>query len=156
MAKQIVIDANLLILLVVGVTEPTLIGRHKRTKSFDEGDFPLLTTILASYEQIVVTPHIVTEASNLISQIEEPTATRLRQTLATLLPQHDERHEDSATLSAHPAYLRLGITDAAVLTLVQKALPLITVDLQLYLAAAHISDKAFNFNHVRQGGWFNA
>ena len=49
--RQIVIDANLLVLLVVGLTDRALIAKHKRTKTFEPEDFDLLTRLLAGYDQ---------------------------------------------------------------------------------------------------------
>lgn len=153
MQRQILLDSNLLVLLVVGLTEPALVGRHKRTRNFAVGDFDLLLDVLKSFSQVLVTPQIVTEASNLISQIEGPIASRLRQTLAKTLNANNERHEDSRSLCTEPEYLRLGITDAAVLRIAKQSIPILTVDLDLYLAAARFSGLAVNFNHIRQTGW---
>ena len=63
--KQIVVDTNLLLLLVIGITDRSLIAKHKRTRSFEAEDFDLLVSVLAGYDQVVVTPHIMTEVSNL-------------------------------------------------------------------------------------------
>lgn len=147
--RRIVIDANLLVLLVVGITDRVLISRHKRTRSFEVEDYDLLVSILDSYDQVVVTPHIMTEVSNLLSQIGDPNLTRVRQTLCQLLPDQAEEYEPSSSIGKHKLFLRLGITDCAILNLVSKDTPLITVDLDLYLSAAE--GAAVNFNYLRQG-----
>jgi hypothetical protein len=142
--KQIVIDSNLLVLLVVGLTDINLIGKHKRTRSFDKEDFKLLTELLAKFGEIIVTPHILTEASNLLSQVAE------RKTLATLLESQKEKFEASIDVVKHDSFLRLGITDCAILKLIANSIPLITTDLDLYLAAAKLNHNVINFNHLRQ------
>lgn len=148
--KQIVIDSNLLVLLVVGLTDLNLVGKHKRTKSFEAADYKLLADSLANFDQIVVTPHILTETSNLVSQVGEPAMSALRTTLAKLLETQKEEFESSSEVAKHHWFPRLGLTDCAILNLVANKMPLITTDLDLYLAAAKENDKAINFNHLRQ------
>jgi len=148
--KKIVIDTNLLVLLVVGLTDRSLIEKHKRTKSFEKDDYDLLTNVLSNYDQIVVTPHILTEASNLVSQIGEPAMSTLRKTLSALLETQKEEYEPSIEVSRHHTFLRLGLTDGAILSLIGNEIPLITTDLDLYLAAANSNHNAINFNYLRQ------
>lgn len=147
--KRILLDANLLVLLVVGLAGRNLIERHKRTKSFDDKDYDLLVHVLSNFDQIVVTPHILAEASNLCGQIPEPALTTVRTAFATLVRTQEETHLAASIGIEHNAFLRLGLTDSTILELVNQGLPLMTTDLDLYLAAAHISDLATNFNHVR-------
>ena len=56
--NKIIIDTNLLVLLVVGITERSLIQKHKRTRNFEVEDFDLLTGVLSNFDEIIVTPHI--------------------------------------------------------------------------------------------------
>ena len=83
--KRIILDTNLLLLLVVGLTDPALIGKHKRTRSFEVTDYDLLVNVLSGYNEIVVTPHILTETSNLLSQTAALSAEVLRAKLSELL-----------------------------------------------------------------------
>ena len=66
-AQSILIDANLLVLLVVGRTRRSLIADHKRLSSFTAEDYDLLLSVIGS-RTIVVTPNTLTEASNLLKQ----------------------------------------------------------------------------------------
>ena len=46
-ASGVFVDANLLVLLVVGLTEKNLISKHKRVKrKFDTDEFELLCSLL--------------------------------------------------------------------------------------------------------------
>jgi len=146
--RNIIVDTGLLVLLVVGLTDRSLISKHKRTRSFEEEDYDLLISVLARYDQLVVTPHVITEVSNLSSQIGEPDSTSIRRTLLGLLPRHIEEYEPSEKIGQHKYFLRLGITDCAILNILSKKTPLITVDLDLYLSAAQ--GTALNFNYLRQ------
>jgi len=147
--RKIVVDTNLLVLLVVGLTDRTLITKHKRTRSFELADFDLLTQFLSNFDEVVVTPHILTEASNLVSQIGEPILSAVRHTFSTLLETQREEFQPSHIVANHNLFIRLGLTDCAVLNLVKDKTPLITVDLDLYLAAAATNSNAENFNHLR-------
>ena len=56
----------------------------------------------------------------------------------------------SREASKNSEFMRLGLTDAALLEVVSRSNPLITVDLDLYLAAVSIeSEAAFNFRHYQ-------
>lgn len=148
--KQIILDSNLLVLLIVGLTDPKLISKHRRTKSYEKEDFELLTDILSNYDQVVVTPHILTETSNLVSQTGEPAMSLLRKTLMCLLEDQKEEYQPSIDIGKHTSFLRLGLTDCAILKIIKDELPLITADLDLYLMAAKKNKNTVNFNHLRQ------
>lgn len=148
--RSIVIDANLLVLLVVGLVDRELIKVHKRTQSFEPEDFDLLTKTLMPFDEIVVTPNVMTEASNLASQVPEPSRTAIRRQLASLAGIYKEHYQASAASVKHQHFIRLGLTDCGLLDLVGTSLPLVTVDLDLYLEAAKSNESATNFNHLRQ------
>jgi len=137
--------------LIVGLTGRELINKHKRTRSFESEDYDLLTTALSSFDQIIVTPHILTETSNLIAQAAEPIVSALRNTLIELLETQKEEYEPSVEVSKHLLFPRLGLTDCAILRLTRNEVPLITTDHDLYLMAAKDNNSAINFNHLRQG-----
>lgn len=148
--RRVAIDSNLLVLLAVGRTSRELIQRHKRTNTFLPADYDLLLKLLTPCEEILVTPSVCCEASNLVSQIGEPNATECRRTLGLLIGTQSERYIESAKLVRTNLYARLGITDASLHELASAGIPLLTVDLGLYLAACQVSADAVNFNHIRQ------
>lgn len=56
----------------------------------------------------------------------------------------------SRTASDNAAFPKLGLTDAALLEVVSAETPLLTVDLQLYLAACKKGEEAaVNFRHYQ-------
>ena len=150
MPRSIALDANLLILLVVGLVDRDLIQTHKRTKSFEPADFDLLTSILAGYDEIVVTPNVLTETSNLLAQVREPARTRLMRQLALIVPTQREEYVASAEVTRHPDFVRLGLTDCGLLDVVGDELVMLTTDHDLYMAASRQNAKTINFNHLRQ------
>ena len=56
----------------------------------------------------------------------------------------------SVEASSNDAFRRLGLTDAALLEVITAENPLVTVDLDLYLAALRKeADVVVNFTHLR-------
>ena len=150
MHRGIYIDANLLLLLVVGLTGRVLIDKHRRTREFSAEDYDLLVQVIERARQVFVTPNTLTEASNLLAQHGEPERSRLLSGLRALIEHSPETVIASADASTHNKFLRLGLTDAALLKVVSVETPLVTVDLELYSAAlARGEEVAINFNHLR-------
>lgn len=147
---KILLDANLLVLLVVGLTDRSLILKHKRTKAFEEADYDLLVGILSGYDTIAFTPHVLAETSNLASQIGEPDSSAIRLTFSNLIQSQEEIYLMSRDSVKHPAFIRLGLTDASILQVIRSDIPLLTTDVGLYLEAAKANPSATNFNHLRQ------
>lgn len=144
------LDANLLVLLVVGATDQELIRRHRRLHAFDALDYELQVGLLGNFQQVLVTPNTLTETSNLLSQHGEPQRSMFFDTFQPLIEFNKEIVVTSRQASSNPSFNRLGLTDAALLEVVTPETPLVTVDLDLYLAAlAKVPDSAFNFTHLQ-------
>lgn len=141
-------DANLLVLLVAGDTDPHIITRHKRLKQFTVNDYRMLRELIFEAGGLVyVTPNTLTEASNLLRNYGEPDRTRLSDTLAALIHESQEVVVRSVDATANAAYQRLGLTDAGLLEVISADHPLLTVDVQLAIEAAQVHPQAsVNFN----------
>lgn len=146
---EVFLDANLLVLLVVGNTGRDRIARHRRTKNFTGEDYDLLVRLLSD-TRTLVTPHTLTEASNLLAQHREPERTRLLAALRSLIEQSDEERVGSPAAARNREFLRLGLTDAVLLEAASVDKPLLTADLELSVAASARSDgSAHNFHDYR-------
>ena len=156
------IDANLLVLLIVGATGRHLIPKHKRLRAFLEDDYDRLLQELARTKPpaataepttvgaVRVTPNTLTEASNLLAQHDEPERSQFFRTLRILIENSTETVVASADASRSSAFPRLGLTDAALMEVVSPETPLLTVDLPLYLAVAERDHRAaVNFRHLQ-------
>lgn len=141
------VDANLLVLLVVGAVNSDLIARHRRLDEYSAADYQMLLALLFSRgNRVFVTPNTLTEASNLLRQHREPERSLLMAGLRCLIAASAEILIPSAPVAAHPHFPRLGLTDAALLEAVSSATPLITADSALYsAAAAKDANAAVNF-----------
>lgn len=147
----VVLDSNLLLLLVVGLAGEQYIPKHKRLAAYSVEDYRLLVQSISNVERVIVTPNTLTETSNLLGYIAEPDRSHLFCTFRELIGFAKEKYYESNQSSRRPEFPRLGLTDSALLEAVSDANPLLTVDLDLYLAALANGGKATNFNHIRPG-----
>ena len=71
--EAIILDTNLLILLIVGLSGADRFANHKNLKNFHlPSDFEILNSLLEGISQIILTPNTLTETSNLLRQIANP------------------------------------------------------------------------------------
>ena len=144
------LDANLLVLLVVGSENRDLIPKHRRLEHYSAEDFDILLELLENAARLYVTPNTLTETSNLLSQHEEPERTLLMRRLQYLIHDNNEIVVASIDASSNSKYQKLGLTDAALLELATTETPVLTVDFDLYMAAIESGEeRAVNFNHYR-------
>ena len=144
------LDTNLLVLLVVGSEGRELIPKHRRLEHFTDEDFDILAEFLINANQLYVTPNTLTETSNLVRQHREPERSALMGRLRYLIHESREIVVASSDASSNYNFASLGLTDAVLLESVTVERPVLTVDLDLYLAAiASGEERAINFNHHR-------
>ena len=148
--KGIFIDANLLVLLVVGATDQALIAKHRRLRQFTVEDYGRLIELIGQAGQVFLTPNTLTEASNLLAQHPNPERSRFFKVLRLVITKGEEIVVASKTASRNNAFARLGLTDAALLEVVSEETPLVTVDFDLFAAAfAKGEVAAWNFTHLQ-------
>lgn len=146
---SLIIDTNLLVLFVVGSTDRSLIDKHKRLKVFSQEDFDLLCQLIESSPETVVTPNILTEASNLIGHIGEPARTRVFETFRAVIGALSEEYVESSVACQTKEFTRLGLTDVGLLDNTNSARSILTTDWRLYMAAEDRGIPVINFNHLR-------
>lgn len=145
------VDANLLVLLIVGSVSRHLISKHRRLRRFSEEDYDTLTGMIENVDRVFVTPNTLTETSNLLSQHKDPERARFFERLRFVIEESEEVVVASKTASQNKSFQRLGLTDATLLEAITAERPLITVDLDLYLAAeAKGPNFAMNFTHSQR------
>ena len=144
------VDANLLVLLVVGSECRDLISKHRRLEDYTAEDFDILFDLLEGADQLFVTPNTLTETSNLLGQHGEPERSLLMTRLQYLIHGSQEIVVTSVDASSNLRFEQLGLTDAALLEVVTTDTPLLTVNFDLYLAALESGEeRAVNFTHYR-------
>ncbi len=141
----IVLDANLLVLLVVGLHDRARIATFKRTRQYTADDFDLLGRLIGGGTRITVTPGILTETSNLVGEARLPV-------LRALIGRVAEKHMPAARLAESLFFDRFGLTDAGIAELAGSHL-ILTGDFRLSESLRHRGFEVLNFNHLRTPGW---
>jgi hypothetical protein len=149
-SKPVVLDTNLLLLLSVGETDRSLIGKHKRLQAYEQVDFDDLLDIVSRSGGLLLCPNVVSETSNFVRHIHQQAAIQISHTLKVIVERFSERFIESRQAVANAAYLRLGVTDAVLLTLASTDAVLVTDDLDLAVAADRSGADVINYSHVRQ------
>ena len=117
----ILVDTNLLILLFVGLLERDYIPRFERTKSFTPTDYDALLQLLRNFSRIIVTPHILTEMSNLAGRLRGDRREEFYLILAAMLADTagyfviDEQNRPAKLVCMEPEFRFVGLTDAGIL-----------------------------------------
>jgi hypothetical protein len=151
-AKGALVDANLLVLLLVGAVNKRRIQNFKRTENFTVEDFDLLTRLIDWFGKLFATPHVLSQASDL-TDLHGKELLQVRRTFKLIVDQIEESYDPSRTLVLDPMFERLGLADAAIATVCSRGVLVLTADLELQLEVQRRGADALNFNHVRLLEW---
>ncbi|AZF15051.1 hypothetical protein [Pseudomonas sp. R3-18-08] len=128
--KQLIIDTNLLLLLIIGSIEE---GRHIRNSTrlnkFDIDDYNNVISVMEEYTDICITPYIATEVSDLIDLKDYvgDLAFETARTMFSIFLQADTNINEDCTTDNFIIY---GITDNSLIKLAQNY-TIFTDDLRL-------------------------
>jgi hypothetical protein len=147
--RSVLLDTNLLLLLIVGIYNKDLIGKHKRTKSFVAEDFDLLVKSIDDYEILWVTSHCLAEVSNLLKQTHSNQAKKLLACFATFVAKAKESHIPKEVIFSNNYAVRLGVTDTGIIMKSKRVSCVFTVDFDLYSEISRMGNQVVNFNHLR-------
>ena len=148
--KPIAVDTNLLLLLTVGQVARNYVEVHKRLRRYKVSDYRLLLDQLDGFSELVLLTHSLAEVSNMLGQgVRAPLHGLLFLRLREIISNCSEIAVPSQTAADHEAYLRLGLTDAAWLCLLDKGAALLTDDQELFHAALGNNCEAILFDSLR-------
>ena len=146
--KYITLDCNVFILLVIGNLGKNHIRKFKRTAIFLEEDFDLLIKLI-SQSKLIITPNVVTEASNLLESYSVQGQKLGLIGLKNIVENLDETYKASKELIELGSFEKYGLSDSSMENLCKNNVTVITVDFPLYGYLANKSCPVINFNHVR-------
>lgn len=146
----ILLDAQLLVLWIVGTVSDELISTHRRLREYDTMHFHALRELLSHFPRLVTTPHILTEASNLAAYFSSSLRDHVLDALRVLvsfkdgLPEVKERHKPASKLCQEPHFSILGLADAAVIDAARRRVLVVSDDNDLLMTLktenlAHLS-----------------
>jgi hypothetical protein len=142
----VVVDANLLLLLLVGEWSIAHVETFRRTRShFVAADFARLGDLLHPLDRLVTTVHILTEVSNLASQTEGREKAGLYRVLAGGFSRLEVRDVPLPTLLAMPEFFKYGLTDAALVELARRGHLILTIDFPLSNYVQSLGLAAINY-----------
>lgn len=146
--KGILIDANLLLLLIIGTVDTKLINTFKKTLQYSELDYQKLVSFL-SWFQIFTTPNILTEVSNHCETINKQYNGLIYHQLKDSLNVIQEQYLISVEVTKNNIFIKLGLTDGAIYELAKIGLLVLRDDLDLFSYLYTNGCTAINFNHIR-------
>ena len=152
--KGIILDSNLLLLLLIGHFNIDEVERNKRlqNKAFEKEDFyRLISLIEAVSNNIVITPNILTEVSNLSEKYNEETNFAFFKFLEMIIKPIEERNSKSKDiiLNNQTAFYKFGLADSSITNLSKENYLIVTVDFPLYHFLSSQNLPAINYNHLR-------
>lgn len=136
---MILIDANALIVLLIGLIDTRIFKWHDRTSIYSEDDFNELIEIIGGIENLVVLPNVWTEVDNLLNDFRGEYKYKYILKITESIKATTEKYIDSQTATRSPHFQELGLTDSLVLEYSKHCKLLITSDSQL-------SDYAVAYN----------
>jgi hypothetical protein len=145
----VVFDTNLLLLLVVGLSERP-VSKHKRLSAFVEEDFQLIKTIAEQFHTIAAPSGVIAEVSNIIGYGGTSWHNMHDQIIETVT--YEERNYAATDLLGTKSLRELGYTDSLLCEKVCSNFLFITDDHKLYSMACRLGD-VINFNHIRPLFW---
>jgi hypothetical protein len=148
MKPRIILDTNLLVLLIVGLYDPSFILKHKKLEDYSINDFDNLLILIGGSE-IVVTANVLTEASNLLWLTGTPHKEQIRAFFRSFIEDSIEHSLVSKSTASSPYFMKLGLTDAGILDIPDGFGTILTVDLDLHVAALERGLDTDNFTHYR-------
>ena len=150
--KGVLVDANLLVLLLVGTVNRRRIGDFKRTQSFTAEDFDLLRKLIAHLgPRMLATPHVLSQVSDL-TDLKGRELLQAREVMKALVRKMEETYHPALDLVEHPLFTRFGLADAAVAAIHHTGALILTADLDLYIGLQRLKIESLNFHHIRMSG----
>ncbi len=145
---QLLVDANLLLVCLIGRMNRRRIQTFERTSSYSIDDYKILEFLIAQFKKIVTTPHILTEVSNLAGKLASDELHRLRELLSEWIGTTLEIFEQSSDLVT--AFKNFGLAGAAISSLCNRAgILLLTADVPLYGALTNRGFDAISFKQIQ-------
>jgi hypothetical protein len=149
----LLIDANLLVLFVVGTVNLGRLEDFKRTRKYNKGDYQLLLRVMERLKPWYTLAHVMAEVSNL-SDLSGRELLQARQVLKETLAVLREPAMASEHAAQNGLYVRLGLVDAAIATLAREnKCAVLTDDFDLYVALSREGIAALNFSHLQASSW---
>jgi hypothetical protein len=149
-ARGILIDSSLLVVYLVGSFDPRqLINCRAIKSSFTTDEFKFLAQLIARFDKIITTPHILTEVSNLSGRLPQSLHVDFRKFFASVIHLLGEENVVATDLAAAREFARFGIADTAISRIAPGQFFVLTEEVALYSLLSANGVDVMNFSHVR-------
>ena len=142
--RRVLVDANLLLLFFIGSFQRSRVSTFKRTAHFTLAEFDALSALLAQFQIVVTTPHVLTEVSNLANSLPEHVKDSWADHFAAKTTALLEILEPATKVMQASSFNPFGLTDAAIHSIAADTLVL-TEDFRLsgFLGSQGVSTLNF-------------
>lgn len=128
---MILVDTNALVVLLVGLMDTNLLGKHKRTSIYDKEDFDNLLATIGDFKNIVTLPNIWTEVDNLLNDFNGNYKYSYINQITTIIKETSETYLKTKQVCDNYNFIDLGLTDTLIIELAKECNLLITSDSRL-------------------------
>lgn len=148
--QSVILDANLLVVLFVGLWGPSLVGKRATGDEYRAHDFLYLSQLVARAKSWIVTPHLLTEADDRLDRLAAPGPTECRKLVALFLEPACEQRPKSIRLVREPVYPRIGLADSAIVRVATKhRCSVFTSDRELYSELLRLRQDAYYYPTIQ-------
>jgi hypothetical protein len=147
----IIVDSGVLVIFFAGLYQDTtgysLWQTLKETKNrYKREDYDFLSGLLTQFRMQVVTPHILTEVSNMLGQLHEPADKQCRGLMMDIVPSLEEHSVEASEIISDEAFSDFGVTDTGICHAAATPYLVLTIDRPLsgYLDKAGIDSLLFD------------
>ena len=153
-SKGILIDTNILLLFFIGIYDKEFIDKFKRTSKYSNEDFEIVKKIILKFKNIIITPHILTEISNLSFQMSENLLKNYFLSIIKIIKNMKEIYIDKNEIIESKFYIKIGFADSSIIECAwKKGILVFTDDFPLSNYLLKLKCDVINLNYIRTEVW---
>jgi len=128
-ATKILIDANILVIIIVGQLRQTLLGSVSPGNfTLTPEDYTLITNEIGAFRASVTTPYLLAEVNTLFPKPDENTLIDCRRTLASYIPLLENNYAIPEVLAVDSSFASFGIADISIINAAAADTLVLTAD----------------------------
>jgi len=156
--KGIIVDTNVMLVYIVGIYGHNYLPKFKRTRGYDREVFEYIYSVLAQFRRHIITPHILTELSNLSPKIRDNKQDNKLAAYFTVfkdvLERASERYINKDNILNSTLLPKLGVTDLTIIEAAEKYKCLVfTDDGPATGCMRHKGIEVLNLKEIRTALW---
>ncbi len=149
--RGVIVDANLLLVYIVGCINPSRLAKFTRTRQFDEYSFNLLFELISNFKAVITAPNILTEVCNLLGNLQNPERSQCLGLIKALIENKavfQEFYIESEVAANESCFTKLELTDSVISCIAKDKYLVLTIDLDLHLHLLSLGIDSINFNNL--------